>query len=268
LSPIKVLANRQKCFPSELFAEKMMLKKILAALGIGGAVVTASADDSPKGPYKDDAANFIYQLLFCDDLAIFETHHSGERAEPWVTLFSKPANLDEVAKIADDEKTESRVRMLAYNLLREAKKDVRPKKLLGTIIEVRLPEGLDTLAVFADGGARYINHSGKMAIVEGETELFAKEIEAVLSASGPIVNAIGPWDKPRLPAPQKGNIRMTFLVSDGLYFGEGPMEAMQQDPMAAPLIQAATSLLLKIVDKTTDSEQDGGGQPATRPESK
>jgi hypothetical protein len=144
--------------------------------------------------------------------------------------------------------------MLAYNLLRKAKKDVPKQKLLATIIEVRFPEGLDTLAVFTDGGARYINHSGKMAIVEGETEFFAKEIEAVLAASSPIVAAIGPWDKERLPAPPKGNIRMTFLVSDGLYFGEGPMAAMQQDPMAAPLIQAATSLLLKLVNKTTDSE--------------
>jgi hypothetical protein len=245
-----------------------MLKNILTALGIGGTVATATAGDSTKGPYKDDSANFIYQLLFCDDLALFQTHHRGNRAEPWAPLFSDAPNLDEVAKIAGDEKAESRARMLAYNLLREAKKDVPKKKLLGTIIEVQLPEGLDTLAVFADGGARYINHSGKMAIVESETELFAKEIEAVLTASGPIVGAIGPWDKARLPAPPKGNIRMTFLVSDGLYFGQGPMDAMQRDPMAAPLIQAATSLLLKLVDKTTDSEQAGAGQPATRSESK
>ena len=245
-----------------------MLKKIFTVIGIGGAVATASAAEPAKGPYKDESANFIYQLLFCDDLALFKKHHTGERAEPWATLFSKTPDLDEVAKISGDEKAESRVRILAYNLLRDAKKKVPEKQLLGTIIEVRLAEGLDTLAVFSDGGARYINHSGKMAIVEGETKAFAKEIEAVLAASTPIVAAIGPWDKARIQAPPKGNIRMTFLVSDGLYFGEGPMEAMQQEQMAAPLIQAATSLLLKLVDKTTDSEQDGAGQPATRSESK
>ena len=50
---------------------------------------------------------------------------------------------------------------------------------------------------------------------------------------------------------------MTFLVSDGLYFGEGPMEAMQEERMAAPLISAATTLLMKLVEKTTSSEQDG-----------
>jgi len=232
----------------------MKLKNLLAAVGIGVAALTASAAESTKGPYKDDSVNSIYQLLFCDDLALFKTPYNREPIEPWITLFSEAPDWDKVAKIAGDEKQESRARMLAYNLLSEAKKDVPKKKLLGAIIEVRLAEGLDTLAVFTDGGVRYINHSGKMAIVEGETGLFKKEIEAVLAASNPIVAVIGPWGKARLPAPPKGNIRITFLVSDGLYFGEGPMEDMEQEQMAAPLIQAATSLLLKLVDKTMESE--------------
>ena len=214
-------------------------------------MATASAAEPVKGPYKDESTNLIYQLLFCDDLPLFEKQYTGELAEPWATLFSKTPDLDAVAKISSDEKAESRVRMLAYNMLRDAKKKVPEKKLLGTIIEVRLAEGLDTLAVFADGRARYINHSGKMAIVEGDNT-FAKEIEAVLATSAPIVAAIGPWEKARLPAPPKGNIRMTFLVSDGLYFGEGPMEIMQQERMAAPLINAATSLLMKLVEKSTE----------------
>ncbi len=54
-----------------------------------------------------------------------------------------------------------------------------------------------------------------------------------------------------LAGTSKGNIRMTFLVSDGLYFGEGPMAAIQQDPMASPLIAAATQLLVKVVKETT-----------------
>jgi len=124
---------------------------------------------------------------------------------------------------------------------------VPARQYLGTIIEVRLAEGLDTLAVFADGGARYINYSGKMVVVEGIPSPFAAEINQVIEASQPIVAAIGPWDKERLPPPAEGNIRMTFLVSDGLYFGEGPMSVMQQEPLASPLVSAATKLLLKLI---------------------
>ena len=70
----------------------------------------------------------------------------------------------------------------------------------------------------------------------------------MIEASKPIVAAIGPGENDRLPAPPIGHIRLTFLVSDGPYFGEGPMETMQSDAMAAPLIQTATVLLLKLVE--------------------
>jgi hypothetical protein len=87
-----------------------------------------------------------------------------------------------------------------------------------------------------------------MAVFEGKVEALEKEIGEVLEASQTVVDVIGAWDKERLPPPPVGNVRMTFLVSDGLYFGEGPMEAMQQDRLSAPLVNAATNLFLKVVD--------------------
>ena len=229
----------------------LRLKRILAAIGIG----TPAAEEAPGGPYADEATNLIYHLLFCDKLKLFEANYEGELTDPWATLFKQDPDLEAVAKIANDNAQESRVRMLCFGLLRSAGKHVPEKELLGTIIEVRLPGGLDTLAVFVDGGVRYINQSGKIAVVEAGPNPFQVEIDEVIKASRSIVAAIGPWDKDRLPAPRKGNIRMTFLVSDGLYFGEGSMDAMQQEQMAAPLIEAATSLLVKLVDHTTNSEQ-------------
>jgi hypothetical protein len=246
-----------------------MIKRILAAIGLGSAAVASAADSDLGGPYKDNSTNLIYHLLFCDRLKLFEDNHQGELNDRWATLFKADPDHEAVAKIANDKGQESRVRMLAFGLLRTAKKVVPKRELLGTIIEVRMPSGLDTLAVFTDGGARYINHSGKIAVVEGVPSPFQKEIDDVIKTSRPIVAAIGPWDKKRLPAPRKGNVRMTFLVSDGLYFGEGPMDLMQQEQMAAPLIQAATTLLLKLVERTTtNGGQDGGEQPATHSEPK
>jgi hypothetical protein len=200
------------------------------------------------GPYQDASANQIYQLLFCDRPELFKDNFDGKMVEPWKIVFADEPDLEAVAKIAGDEDQESRVRMLAYNLLCGAGRIVPKGVLLGTIIEVGLPEGVDTLAVFTDGGARYINHTGKMTLVEGTPNQFQAEIGEVIRASRTVVEVIGPWEKDRLPAPREGNIRMTFLVSDGLYFGEGPMELMQREQLAAPLISAATKLFLKIVD--------------------
>ncbi len=51
----------------------------------------------------------------------------------------------------------------------------------------------------------------------------------------------------RRAPPEDDTIRLTFLVSDGLYFGEGPMTVMPHEPMAAPIIQRATELLQAVV---------------------
>ena len=40
---------------------------------------------------------------------------------------------------------------------------------------------------------------------------------------------------------------MTFLVSDGLYFGEGLLAAVQREPLAAPVVRRATELLQAVV---------------------
>ena len=47
-------------------------------------------------------------------------------------------------------------------------------------------------------------------------------------------------------------IRMTFLVSDGLYFGQGPMHVMEQDELAQPIIVASLELL-KLVTQENKS---------------
>jgi len=224
-----------------------MLKRLLAVVGLAGATAVAEPVKAVGGPYKGDSVNLIYQLLFCDRLELFKEHTKGPPLPPMSVLLSDTPNLVEIEKVAGDEKQESRIRMLAFNALRRAGKDVPKKIYLGTIIEVGLAEGTDTLAVFADGRARYINHSGKMVIVESSTNPFEEEIKNVISASKPVVEAIGPWTKPRLAAPARGMFRMTFLVSDGLYFGQGPMEAMQKERLAAPVLTASTRLLVKIV---------------------
>ena len=88
---------------------------------------------------------------------------------------------------------------------------------------------------------------GKVAIFEGSgnpVEGLAKELVAV---SQSLVDQIGPWDKKRMPPPKQGNVRMTFLVSDGLYFGEGPFDAIQRDPMGGPVLAKATQLFQRVV---------------------
>jgi hypothetical protein len=227
-----------------------MLRKFLAAFGLGAAAVSCVAADPPYSPYSGESPNLIYNLLFCDDLTAFKSK-PGQSPSAWQEiLFAEPVNFAALEALASDTSQEGRVRYLAYSQLRGHGEVVAPKVLLGVIVEVPLKGGLDTLASFSQGGVRYINQSGKLVVIEGAPS-FTDMIKDLFSASQSVVAHIGPWDKSRLAPPSQGNVRLTFVVSDGLYFGEGPMSVMQREPMAGPIIQQATKLLQAVVASGT-----------------
>lgn len=200
----------------------------------------------PYSPYANQTTDFIYNLLFCDDASAFRPK-PGETPTPWqATLFSEPADLSALEALAADAGQEGRIRYLAYQQLRAAGKAVSAKVLLGVIVEVPLSQGLDTLAAFSEGGVRYINKTGKMGVFENVPDL-QPLVRNLFKASQLVVDQIGPANQPRLPPPKSDNIRITFLVSDGLYFGEGSMARMQRDGLAGPVVDAATKLLLEVV---------------------
>jgi hypothetical protein len=222
-----------------------MLKKLLTAIGLGVAATSGSAAEAPSySPYANPASNAIYNLLFCDNPALFQAK-VGEKPTPWQTTLAG-ADVRALETLASDESQEGRVRYLAFSRLRALGRSVPPKTLLGVIVEVPLASGLDALAAFSEGGVRYVNQTGKLVVIEGVPQ-FLPMVRRLFDASQPAVQRIGSWGKPRLAPPKQGNVRLTFLVSDGLYFGEGPMSIMQREPMAGPIIGQATELLQAVV---------------------
>ncbi|HSE31885.1 MAG TPA: hypothetical protein VLA93_09915 [Pyrinomonadaceae bacterium] len=204
-------------------------------------------------PYQEDHVNFIYNLLFCDDLTLWKNENTIEGAGLWPTLLAEKPDLESLKKIANDEANEGRVRALAFHRLRELGQKPPPKKLFGVIVEVPQEQGLDIMAAFSEGGVRYINYSGAMAIFEGSGNPVEKLAKELIASAQPVVDQIGPWDKKRLPPPDVGKVRITMLVSDGLYFGEGPFEGLNRDPLAGPVLHSATRLLQRVVDTPSHS---------------
>lgn len=198
-------------------------------------------------PYSDESANIIYNLLFCDDLSLYQDLTEQPYTYPFDILFAPDVAEAELQKIAGADELDPHVKLLACNRLLTAGVEPETKELMAVIVEVHLEEGLDVLASFIDGTARYINHSGKMAIWETTEDKQAIDLtNQLFEHSIKIVNRIGPWDKPREPHPIKGNTRITFLVSDGLYFGEAKSNILFSDPMAGPALKVAAGLMSHI----------------------
>lgn len=200
-----------------------------------------------SGPYKDDATNLIYNMLFCDDIDLFKANTKPPYNYPFDILFG--TSTEYLQKIMEDNNAEPRIKLLAANrLLAGGQKP--EKELLAVIVEVGLHDGLDVLASFKNGTARYINYTGQMIIWENTEDANANALKDDLFVkSEEVVKLIGPWDQPRKPHPAKGNVRISFLLTDGLYFGEGPMNVLFSDPMASGPLNSATMLMQYLMQQ-------------------
>jgi hypothetical protein len=214
--------------------------------GLFGRARRRSAAPPFYRPYSDDGTNLIYNLLFCDDPTLFRKRE--EASGPYAAVLSDTVAREMLERIGNDLDVESRIRALAFNRLRAMGFSVPPKRLLGAIVEVPQKTGLDVLAAFADGRLRYINQSGQMAIFEATPPELTEKSRELLRLSQFIVNRYGPWNKQRLPPPQRDRMRLSFLVSDGLYFGEGRYADLTADPLAQPVVKVSTELLVTLIN--------------------
>ncbi len=203
----------------------------------------------PVAPYKNTAFNKLYNLLFCDDASLFRASGNAIMDYPWNILVAEKPAVDDLIKVRDDTGLESRCKIIACRLLTANKQPVASGELLGVVIEVGMENGLDTLAAYKDGTARYINQAEKMIVWDAPTASSQALIDKLFAVSEKVVRQIGPWDKKRLPPPANGDIRLSFLVTDGLYFGEGPFTVLSADAMGGPVISAATALLLFLTEQ-------------------
>ena len=157
-------------------------------------------------------------------------------------------------RVLDTPGLEPRHYLQAWHFLRQqAEQPPRhlAKQLLGMVVEVAMPEGLDVLAAYPDHSARYYNYSGAGVVWEHPDASLDPAIDQLLSASQEVVAKIGPWEQGRPPAPPPGHTRLSFLTPSGLHFGEGPTDALSRDPLAWRVFHLAKGLMGALVAKTS-----------------
>jgi hypothetical protein len=207
---------------------------------------------------KKTAPNESLRETFFGDMPL-ANWASASNDEPWASF------KNAVSKLEDDDQAgatrilqsvvqrpglESRHYLQAWSGLRELGESPSPgqaKHVYGVVVDVPVESGLDTLAAYEDGTARYINYAGAVIIWEAPDGRLKGPIEKLLSAGQTLARLIGPWDGAR-PALPPDLARISLLTPTGLHFGQAPFEAFLQDGMAAPLISAATELMQALVE--------------------
>ena len=155
--------------------------------------------------------------------------------------------------VALDAGLETRFRLQAWHSFREAggqPPDSVANEVLGVVAEVGLDQGNDLLATYSDQTAYYYNYAGGAVMWMHPDGSLDGHIDRVLAAARKIVPLIGPWNESRRPPPAKSNARINILTPTGLHFGEAPLQVLDGDRSAGPLVKAATALMGQLIAKS------------------
>jgi hypothetical protein len=221
--------------------------------GAGGAARTPA---DPTG-----LRAFVFGDRPIDDWPPADTAPDSDDAEPWASFVRARAahragDREQAASIwldiASRPDIESRHRLQAWHFLRDEGRPPAPgdaKTALGAVAEVAVPDGHDLLAAYADGSVRYLNVSGAAVVVDDVVlPTVDRAGRDLLDVAQRVANAIGPWEEPELPPLPAGHTRITVLTPSGPHLGQGPDDALRDDPMAAAFLAAATALLVAVTD--------------------
>ena len=202
------------------------------------------------------------RLTLFGDMPLPDWCGSPGSGEPWAG-FARARDLlarkdgdraaTELESIVATAGLESRHYLQAWQVLRELGREPAPaeaKRVLGVVVEVALDKGLDLLAAYADGHARYYNFSGAGVVWERPDDSLDEPVARLLSAGQAVTDNIGPWEGPRPGVPPKGQVRFSMLTPSGTHFGQATFEAFAGDPLAANVLQAATGLMQRLIEKS------------------
>jgi len=213
------------------------------------------------GAAADSLRPLLYGNVPMDEWGPTDTEATGE---PWVSFARARAQFhdgnvgDAIAlwqRIAAATGNESRSILQAWHFLRQAGVSPtadRAKVVLGVIAEMPMESGHDVLAAYGDGSVRYLNFSGKVAVVEPPTTKdLSDAVAAWFRVAEEIVANIGPWEEPALPELTAGHLRVMMLTPSGPHFGQGPADALGADPTVGRFVAAAVVLLQAVTEVAT-----------------
>jgi hypothetical protein len=191
---------------------------------------------------------------------VVRAHPKMKLAEPWAA-FQRARDLRDAGDVEGAKRElrpvlkmpelETRIFLQTWHNLRELGEKPpadRAREILGIVVEVGMPKGLDIVAAYRDHRARYFNYGGAGVLWERRDDSLDGLIDELLQAGSVVANSIPPWTQEKPPEPKRGNVRINLLTPSGIHLGQGPTEALNQDAMGGPILSAAYGLMKRLVE--------------------
>lgn len=200
----------------------------------------------------------IRNVLF-GDLPVAEWARDSLEGEPGRSFAEARESLDAGQtnqaieawqRILGIQDLESRHYVQAWHFLREAGVQPGPdeeKHVYGVVVELAFDKGLDLVAAYEDGRARYFGFNGAGIVWDVPEGPLRPQIDALLHAGQTVAERIGPWAGTRPSAPPKGQVRVNMLTPSGLHFGQATFDAIARDALGSQAFAAATALMQALI---------------------
>jgi hypothetical protein len=200
-------------------------------------------------PYQKEDIDLEYNSLFCDNVSLYRGRSAEFTGEGWHSVLTLRPEIEAVRGAAQQKNLPARLRILAYNYLAQKGETAPGKELLGVILEGGVDDGLETLAIYTDYQVIYIDSHGVKKQWDAAKLGFQRKLVDYFVSSAALAEQLLPSDKPRFPPTFAGMARITLLLSDGRYFGQGPGNNLSKDEMSGPIIRQANNLLANLIAK-------------------
>jgi hypothetical protein len=150
--------------------------------------------------------------------------------------------------ITGNSNTETRVLLWSWTALRGLGVHPMPDvaaQIKGVVIQIPMGKGADVLAAYADGTARYVNHSGKIIVWDLPDAHMGNIVHKVLERSKNLNTdeAIALADRP------DDAVRVTIMTFNGNRYAETPMRSLQVSPINQVLTVGA-ELMVNLIKRT------------------
>ena len=185
-----------------------------------------------------------------------DTGPGGARTAALIAAATAAARGDRMATMGAVtpflEDPETRIRLQAWRIARAVGYDppvATAARAHGVVVEMGLDDGVDSIAAYEDGTARYLNHGGAAIVWEAQEPEVNARIEAMLHAARIVAEQTGPADGTPARPPGPGVASIAVLTDGGVHLGMGPADVFWRNPIAGPQLATALDLMRTLVDR-------------------
>ena len=212
------------------------------------------------------AATSLRELLFADDpLAKTAELGRGEKPaadSPFRGFAAAQAQL-RAGKVEEAKKElrplltnpETRIQLWAWRALRELGEKPDPQtaaRVQGVVCELSNEAGVGTIAVYADGRARWLGGQGAVTVWEapGKDAGIDQGIRKLLGTGAPLVQSAPARDQHVEAALAKDHFRVSVLTFGGVHVVEAFGPDIDEAHALAPALLASTPVIQALARKT------------------